>query len=259
MSSDTPGTPSRRERLRADTIAEIKGSARTQLLDSGPSGVSLRAIARDIGMSPAAIYRYFTSIDELMAQLCVDIYGELQATAEAARDALPSHDYVGRTFAIIRAFRHWAVANPAEFSLIFASNLAGAKCYTFDHPSELPPDQLKIMEASLKFSSMFGPELTAYHQQIKAEGRHRTVNVLFPPLSEGLRTEIRACNQQVKADLPDDLGYLFLSYWVRIYGLIAMEIFGHLPISENIDEYYDAEMKIMALQMGIDPTDLEGR
>ena len=76
----------RRERVRAQTVDEIKTVARQHLVAHGPSGVQLRAVARDLGMTAPALYRYFDSHEALLAALVGDLYGELADVIEAAAE-----------------------------------------------------------------------------------------------------------------------------------------------------------------------------
>src|SRR4051812_10034230 len=111
----------RRDRARAETLREIKQTARRVLGEHGPDGLALREIARPMGMTAPALYRYFTSREALVENVVVDLYDELVAELESARDAaLPATPAVG-LLAASRAFRRWATANPAEFGLLFGS------------------------------------------------------------------------------------------------------------------------------------------
>src|SRR5258705_7881123 len=89
-------TPTRRERLRTATVAEIKDHGRRLLTNGGPTAISLRAIARDMGMTAPAIYRYFPSLEALVHELTEDLYDELRENIEAARDALAAADPLTR-------------------------------------------------------------------------------------------------------------------------------------------------------------------
>src|SRR5690554_1483149 len=115
--------PSRRERLRAATIAEIKQAARRRLVDHGPAAISLRAIAREMGMTAPALYRYFPSLEALVTELVADLLDEMTDSMEAARDAEPEGDIRARLYAVTRAFREWAITHRPEFTLIFANPL----------------------------------------------------------------------------------------------------------------------------------------
>ena len=79
--------PSRRDRLRAATIDEIIQTARQLLVKDGPEGVSLRAIAREMGMTAPGLYRYFGSYEELVRHLCAGIFTELGADIHRAIEA----------------------------------------------------------------------------------------------------------------------------------------------------------------------------
>jgi AcrR family transcriptional regulator len=91
--------PSRRERLRAETSQEIKTSALKLMAEDGPDAISLRAIAREMGMTAGAIYGYYATRDELITTLIFDVYTSLVDTVEAARDACPADDPDGRLMA----------------------------------------------------------------------------------------------------------------------------------------------------------------
>src|SRR5688572_7945802 len=87
MSGSSVEPVSRRDRLRADTVREIKETARRVLVDQGVDGLALRAVAREMGMSAPALYRYFDSREDLVEHVVADLYDELVAVLEAARDA----------------------------------------------------------------------------------------------------------------------------------------------------------------------------
>ncbi|WP_336029007.1 TetR/AcrR family transcriptional regulator [Geodermatophilus sp. FMUSA9-8] len=112
-------TPSRRARLRAQTLGEIKQQALEQLALGGPQAVSLNAIARSIGTTGPALYRYFASRDELIADLVADGFNELADALEQA--AVGGGDGVGRMRAVAAAYRDWALAHPHRYRLLFAS------------------------------------------------------------------------------------------------------------------------------------------
>ena len=100
--------PTARERVRAELTAEITDAARRQLAEVGAAALSLRAVAREVGMVSSAVYRYFPSRDELLTRLIIESYDALGAAAEEADDpSLPPRE---RWLAVCRAVRGWAVA-----------------------------------------------------------------------------------------------------------------------------------------------------
>src|ERR1700754_3406523 len=105
-----PPRQTARERVRAEITREITDIARAQLAADGAAALSLRAVARDLGMVSSAVYRYFSSRDELLTALIIDGYNALGAAAERADGCCPRDDSAGRWRAATRAAREWAVA-----------------------------------------------------------------------------------------------------------------------------------------------------
>src|SRR4051812_20980512 len=107
--------PTARERVRAELTGEITAAARRQLATTGAAGLSLRAVARELGMVSSAVYRYFPSRDDLLSRLIVEAYDALGAAAEDADD--PATAPLDRWVGICRAVRAWALARPHEYAL----------------------------------------------------------------------------------------------------------------------------------------------
>src|SRR3712207_8253729 len=110
--------PSIRARVRAAMTEEIKTTARRHLATDG-ANLSLRAVARDMGMVSSALYRYFPSRDDLLTALIIDAYNALGEAAERSDAGVGRDDLRGRWLAICRGVRAWALANPAEYALIY--------------------------------------------------------------------------------------------------------------------------------------------
>src|SRR5262245_66653849 len=110
-----------RERARAEITAEIIDAGRRHLATEGAAGLSLRAIARELGMASSAVYRYVASRDDLLTRLIIDAYDSLGAAAEAGEAAVGRSDLTGRWAAVCVAVRSWALANPNEYALIYGS------------------------------------------------------------------------------------------------------------------------------------------
>ncbi len=121
--TDTDATrpPGKRARNRLAVEAEILRVAREHLASDGAAALSLRAVARDLGMVSSGIYRYVESRDELLTRLIVDSYWSLATAVRAAHDAIPADDLDARWDAIGRALRAWALARPHDFALIYGS------------------------------------------------------------------------------------------------------------------------------------------
>jgi AcrR family transcriptional regulator len=113
----------RRERQRRELIGEILTSARQQLDAGGRIAVSLRAIAREVGLSPASMYTYFASLDDVFTELIVESFSSLATALESARVSVD--DPIDRLLAVADAYRRWALDNPAQFNLVFTDQLGG--------------------------------------------------------------------------------------------------------------------------------------
>src|SRR5690348_15569859 len=113
-----------RARVRAEMIDEIKATARRHLAVDG-ANLSLRAVARDLGMVSSAFYRYFASRDDLLTALIIDAYDALGDAAERAEAAADRADLRGRWLTTCRAVRGWALDHPPEYALIYGSPVPG--------------------------------------------------------------------------------------------------------------------------------------
>jgi len=115
-----------RERYRTQVREQILDSAETQIAQSGPASLSLRAVARELGMAPSAIHRYFTSRDDVLTALMVREFDALGEAIDAAEIAVqPRDDYRNRIRAVFGAQREWALANPQSWALLFGSPVPG--------------------------------------------------------------------------------------------------------------------------------------
>lgn len=215
----------RSQRRRAATLAEIKGAAREQLVNSGPGGISLRAIARDMGMTAPALYRYYPALDSLVLDLCTDLFTELRIACEAARDRVPDEDVVGRLREMAREFRRWILAHPPESALIFGPPLPGMELFDEQCAS--------VLDAGARFGQIFIGPLIQLHEQ----GR-LPVYELDSRLGDVLPSH---------GEVPAPVAAFFLKAWTRLYGVIMAEAFGHLvwAVSEA-EVLFEAEIAAIA-------------
>lgn len=114
-----------RARNRAQVEAALVAAGRAQLAEVGAAALSVRAVARDMGMAPSALFRYIANRDDLLTVLIADAYGDLAAAVEAVEGTVPRADLRGRWRAFARGVRDWAVAHPHEWSLLFGSPVPG--------------------------------------------------------------------------------------------------------------------------------------
>jgi AcrR family transcriptional regulator len=254
---------SRRDRVRAATVTEIKDTARRILVAEGADGLSLRAIAREMGMTAPALYRYFPSREELVGALIGDLYDELTATlAAAARDATRATtgattaagaggpDGVGSgadgvgdprvgITAASWAFRAWALAHPREFGLLFGSPIPGIDAHSDDSPAGL---------ASERFGQLFG-DLVA--QIYLADPFPVPADEEMDP---ELRRQLREWCSALPVELPVGAAQVFVSCWIRLYGMVAMEVFGHLRFAlPDAAPMFAAELSDLGVKLGFGP------
>jgi len=238
----TTTSPTRRERLRTATVAEIKDLARRLLVTGGPTAISLRAIAREMGMTAPAIYRYFPSLDALVVELTEDLYDELRESIEAARDGCPADGSAAEASPLAqlaemaRAFRRWSIAHPAEFGLMFGNPVPGVAtfedgCVTPDHAG-----------------ARFGAPFLAGFARVWQRAPFPT-----PPaalIEARLGPHLAPYTAQHGTDLPVQVIYAYLSAWTRLYGLVAMEVFGHLQWAvTEVEPLFEVELAAFVAQL----------
>ncbi|WP_394821706.1 TetR/AcrR family transcriptional regulator [Pendulispora albinea] len=206
---------SRRDRVREGTLAEIHAVARKLLIEQGSAAVTINAIARAIGMSGPALYYYFGSHEELVGAVTADFYRELAETMEAARDAHRSAPAARRLMSICRAMRGWAKAHPAEFGWIFASPVT---------PSNRAPGSPRY-RAGQRCEQVFLDEVVAIW-----EAKPFPVPKLeeLPP---SLRKQLRSYAATLEGRLPPAAVHVFLKGWIRLYGLLCMEVLHQLDFA----------------------------
>ncbi len=211
--------PSRRDRVRAETTEEIKQTARRILVEQGPEAVTLRAIARDMGVTAPALYRYFGSHEELLRSVVGDIFGELAEeihaaieAADAASGADMARKMAGKMAAACQGFRQWALAHKAEFGLLFGTPLPGVNVEDDDFAEE----------CARKFAGTFYALFLELWQK-------NPFPVPSPEeIDPGLRKQLVRYRDGIGADVPLGVLLIFLRCWVRLYGIVSMEVFGHL-------------------------------
>ncbi len=226
----------RREVNRETNLTDIRQRARELLVAEGPSGVTLRPIARAIGLTAPALYRYYASREDLLLDLIADLYDELSSSMERARDEVDAADMTGRFVAVTRTFREWARAHPREFQLIFATPVGGP---------DRPGDE-RLEKCGQTFGGVF--------QGLFVELWTRQPFPVSPDheLDPRLRAQL---SEWVALDgIPLPLGVLavFLDCWVRIYGLISLEVFGQLGFAlADVDPMFDALLAELAQRLGL--------
>jgi AcrR family transcriptional regulator len=212
----------RRERARLATVAEIKAAALQQVASLGAPELTIRGVARAIGMSPAGIYRYYDSRDALLTDLLTDAYTDLADAVSAAAGWGPAggvdapSDPLAALLAATVAYRDWALAQPARFLLIFGTPVPGYQA----------PPQGPTVTANQRMGAVFfglGALAWAAGQVAPASG-HRTA---AEPTTEG-QQDVLAQLRDLAPDLPDDFVTRMLGGWALVHGLVTLEVTGQL-------------------------------
>ncbi|HVV11164.1 TetR/AcrR family transcriptional regulator [Amycolatopsis sp.] len=218
-----------RDRARAELTQEIKDEARRQLGEVGAHGLSLRAVARELGMVSSALYRYFPSRDHLLTALIVDAYNAIGEAAEAAEDN--GRTPVERWCAIWDATRAWAKAHPHEYALIYGSPIPG-----YQAPQDTTAPAARVALALVRV-------IKSTELKVPREG---------PRLSAELSRQAKALTEALEADLaPGEVGRLVIA-WTQLFGLISFELFGQYVGSfDPADEFFAYTARQMAQFAGM--------
>jgi AcrR family transcriptional regulator len=229
-SMDVSAPRTARARARAELTSEIKETARRHLAESGSSGLSLRAIARDLGMVSSAVYRYFPSRDDLLTALIIDAYDAVGATAEAADAGARPTDLAGRWLAVASAIRRWAVDQPQEYALVYGSPVPGYRAPT---DTIVPAARVSLVMLGLLADAA-------------AAGRLVLVDPA-PPLPRPVRADLATIRDQAAPAVPDVALAAGLGIWTQMFGTISFELFGHLHnVITDYDAFFDRQMRAAA-------------
>jgi AcrR family transcriptional regulator len=229
------GMPTARARARAELTQEIKDLARKHLASEGAAGLSLRAVARDLGMVSSAVYRYFPSRDDLLTALIVDAYDAVGAAAEEAEAAVADRTDIGaRWMAVTAAVRSWATAHPEEWALIYGSPVPG---YRAPEDTIGPATRVPLVLLGLL-----------------ADGH--AAGVIEPagddlPVPRALGRELVELARGAGVVVPEPLLARGLLAWSALIGAVGFELFGHLHnvVSER-DELFARHMAELARMVG---------
>lgn len=237
--------PTRRDRVRAATIEEIKATAMRMLREHG-ADLRFADIARDMGMTAPALYRYFADRDELLSALMVDGFQELSEALTAAIDAAEPEDLAGRIRAAAVAYREFARADPSRFSLLFGLPNPGFGRHS-EHTS----------------GPAAGATMATLERLVQAVVEHGgLVTPLVRHVGPTWSVESRTTAQRSDgARIPADAYQALLHFLAAVHGFACLESFDHLSwISEQSrDELFDAQIELLTISMGASPHDLGAR
>jgi AcrR family transcriptional regulator len=213
---------------------QIKRTARQHLAEDGPD-ISLRAVARDVGMVSSAVYRYFASRDELLTALIIDGYLALADAADAAEGAVARRDLVGRWMALGRGIRAWAIANRHEYGLLYGTPVPGYAA---------PEDTIEPASRPIR-------TMVAIMRDGVARGE------ITVPAGDRLARSVRADFENVASlpgfdGVPPAVFARAMTAWAQVFGAISFELFGRLRNAvTDYDAYFDYQLRAMAAHVGL--------
>ncbi len=210
-----PSTP--RKRFRAQIRDEIKQAALRQLAASGPAGLSVNAIGKELGVSGPALYRYFSSRDELLTELVIDAYSDLATALRDTINETPSQPTRRRFGTFVRTYRGWALAQPHRYQLLFGPPLPG-----YDAHAE------RLVEAAQALMDLLIRTLPAPSSTLRPT----------KPLAAELTRWANARGAQV--DPPTALHAVLT--WSHMHGFVSLEIAGNYASMVDPNELFEAEL-----------------
>lgn len=228
-------TQTRRERLHIATIDEIKATAWKQISEHGAASLSLRAIAREMGITAPGLYRYYRNRDALVTALLIDAFTSFTQSLEAGRDTCTADDHAGRFRAICQAYFHWAAQNPQRYTLLFGTPIQG---YLF--AEELGP---VAQRSFLVLQGVMGEAYVA-----------KRLTGAVPALQLPARLELQyAALAAFGMPYPGAVTQLALSAWSMIHGMTSLYLYHYLTgfLQNDVEVFVDFEIDKMCIVLGL--------
>lgn len=230
MPADVQATtpPSLRQRRRAAATREILEAAEHHITEHGPAALSLRAVARSLGMTVQALYHYFPSREVLVTALVTKAYDDLADAVQAAVDTAADDPALPRLVVAAEGYRRWAIVHPELFQLLYGTPLRD-----YAAPAEGPTTQATRRMSLIFEREMFGG-FTA-EQLAAAE---------TPARSSSLQAYLEQLPHFGLGHLPPAATALLMSAWGHLHGLVVLEVFGHTSfLGEHQAELFRMAMR----------------
>ena len=232
-----------RARARVEMRTAILELARRQLAERGAAGLSSRAVAREMGLSSSALFRYFENRDALLTALIIDAYNSLGEAVETAEAAVPRTDLLGRWLRITRSVREWALAQPNLYGLVYGSPVPG---YAAPQDTIGPATRVSRLLTDLLLDNMKvqGPD-------VATDGPGGDV---YPPLTPGAVEGLAPTMAFMGPKATPEWGMHGLMAWAWLFGTVSFEVFGQLEgtvTRQRRSEVFDAEARRVAGWIGV--------
>ena len=229
-----------RQRARTQTVADIIRLGRRHLALHGAAALSLRAVARDLGVVSSAVYRYVESRDELLTLLLIDAYNELGDEVDAAVEAVPVDDHAGRFAALGRAVRTWALREPASYALLFGSPVPGYNA----------PAERTTVPGTRVILALVGILESAFRA-----GKLAVADKVGPRIPAALQADLEAIRGQFGLAVPEELVARGVLVWSALFGAVSFEAFNQYgPDTFSVPaELFDHHLAVLAGVAGLQP------
>jgi AcrR family transcriptional regulator len=220
------------------TADRIKDAAWAEMARYGTAGLSLRGIARHLGVTAPAIYNYFARLEDLITALIVDAFTGLAEAMEAAEATVAEDRPYEKILGLCLAYRAWAMQHRIHFQLIGGNPIPGYHA----------PEEVTIPLARRPFLGMFRWFMRAH------QAGELIIPAEYQAVPQMMAEGVAAWRMLSGIEVPDPLMGLLMSGWARIYGLTLLEMFHHLqPLVGDCATLYRYEMIAFLQQMGLRP------
>ena len=228
--------PTKREQARAETNQAILRVGRQQLGEVGAAALSLRAVARELGMVSSAIYRYVASRDELLTLLIDDAYNSLGVAVETSVGATPDEPPLERWVSAAVAIRGWALEHRNEYSLLYGSPVPG-----YAAPESTSISGTRASRALIS--------IVADAARAKQLRRRRVASIEIPL---ALRQDFEVLRNEVALDVADAVVLDVLVAWSQLFGLLSFEMFGQTRgVVEDHAQLFELSVRRLAGILGL--------
>ncbi len=231
--SAPPAPRTARQRVRAELTAEITAIARRHLAEKGPSELSLRAVAREMGMASSALYRYFPSRDALLTRLIIDAYNDMGDACDAAVDAVDERDHLSQFQALAHGVRGWAVAHPQEYALIYGSPVPG-----YAAPTDTVDPASRVIRRLILLAITMNEDATAPIGPVA--------------IPEMLERQIATLLDDESVTIDRQRFVIIASVWAQLFGMISFEVFGRYDeMFDDADALFAVQLELAAATIGL--------
>jgi AcrR family transcriptional regulator len=225
----------RRERVRLATQSEILETARRQMVQEGVAALSLRAIAREMGVTAPALYRYYPNRDDLVTALIVEAFASLGDTLQAARDLHANDAPAERLLVLMMTYRAWALTHAQDYALIFGTPI----------PGYVAPEE-KTLPLAKRAMDVIVAEIAAAIESGVAKPAPE-----YAKPSPTMQKQVNAWKKNYVYAEPTVAMHLGLIGWTRAHGMVSLELFGQTqPMLGDPTELYREEMLVFLKQVG---------